>query len=328
MPVFGFVTANIADLSEEEKQRYQSLYCGLCHTLKERHGQRARACLSYDSTFLLMALGSLYEPDEKTLEIRCPVHPLETRTAHVTRFTDYAADMTIALAYHKCLDDWRDDHKHIARQYNKLLEGPYRRVRSAWPEQCASIERELACIEDIERELMASAAHAAPIGEQAARGAGERAPASEREAAPERACASDLGCGELEAAAAEALDAASKRFGVLLASVFAVDPDDYWADALRKLGARIGRFIYVMDAACDLEEDRMHDAYNPFRFLTMGEQDRKTLLLHLAGSAASAFEALPLERDLHVMRSVLYAGVWQHYCKTYKTTDMPAEGTR
>ncbi len=327
--MFGFVTANIADLSDVEKQRYQSLYCGLCHTLKERHGQRARACLSYDSTFLAMVLGSLYEPAEQSREERCVVHPLEHRTVVSQRFIDYAADMTIALAYHKCLDDWQDDHKLVARHYNKLLEAPYRRVSGLWPDQCATLERELAAIQDIERTLTEAASRMPQAKEHldsmSARTRADEAAECDLAFGDVESCAEIT---QLDAVAAEALDTASKHFGIALASAFTVDANDHWAEALGTLGARIGRFIYVMDAACDLEEDRAHDAYNPFRFLTMGESDRKTLLMHLAGDAVSAFEALPLEQDLHLMRSVLYAGVWQKYCKTYETTNMPAEGTR
>ncbi len=36
--------------------------------------------------------------------------------------------------------------------------------------------------------------------------------------------------------------------------------------------------------------------------------------LHLlAAGVAEAFERLPLERDLRLLRSVVYAGVWQKY---------------
>ena len=73
--MFGYVQANIADLSEEEKQRYRAAYCGLCHTLGERHGVASRLSLSYDLTFLTLLLSSLYEPEERSGQCRCVVHP-------------------------------------------------------------------------------------------------------------------------------------------------------------------------------------------------------------------------------------------------------------
>ena len=34
--MFGFVRPYAADLSEEEKKRYRSVYCGLCRALNEK----------------------------------------------------------------------------------------------------------------------------------------------------------------------------------------------------------------------------------------------------------------------------------------------------
>ena len=60
----------------------------------------------------------------------------------------------------------------------------------------------------------------------------------------------------------------------------------------------------------------------------MTPEDMDTLLSVLIGGACEAFEKLPLERDLHLMRSILYAGVWQKFNETYRkkdTTDAPSE---
>ena len=103
--MFGYVRANLNDLSEQEKNRYRAFYCGLCQALGERHGQRGRMTLSFDMTFLTMFLGSLYEPEEKAGEMRCVPHPARPHHFVRTEITDYAADMTVALSYFKCLDD-------------------------------------------------------------------------------------------------------------------------------------------------------------------------------------------------------------------------------
>ena len=267
--MFGFVTANIVDLSDEEKSRYQALYCGLCHEIKTLHGQRARFCLSYDLTFLIMLLGSLYEPPERETTERCPAHPVRAQRCLATAYTAYAADMAIALAYYKCLDDWNDEGKVSARQANRLLEKPYRAVRERWPRQCAAIDAGMAAVSAAERDE-----HAGP-------------------------------------------DEAAQRFGEVMGAIFVLDENDFWAPALWRLGAELGRFIYFMDAAVDLDEDIEHDRYNPFRLLDMDAEAMRTALENLAGGAAGVFETLPLERDLHAMRSVVYAGVWQQFYAKY-----------
>jgi hypothetical protein len=43
----------------------------------------------------------------------------------------------------------------------------------------------------------------------------------------------------------------------------------------------------------------------------MTDEEISTLLFSIIGEATAAFEKLPLEQDLHLMRSVLYSGVWQ-----------------
>lgn len=77
--MFGFIGCNRAELTEEEKKRYQGVYCGLCRNLKKRYGGLERLSLSYDMTFLILFLSSLYEPDETVETFRCSVHPFRER---------------------------------------------------------------------------------------------------------------------------------------------------------------------------------------------------------------------------------------------------------
>ncbi|MBQ8009986.1 MAG: hypothetical protein IJ265_00305, partial [Oscillospiraceae bacterium] len=92
--MFGFVQANVQDLKPRDKERYQAVYCGLCRTLKERHGSLARMGLTYDLTFLALLLSSLYEPEESKNAGRCVIHPCKPRNYVQNRCTEYEADMT------------------------------------------------------------------------------------------------------------------------------------------------------------------------------------------------------------------------------------------
>jgi len=53
---------------------------------------------------------------------------------------DYAVDMNIALAYHKCADNWQDDKNLLSAAAQQALKGAYRRVCSLHPEKCRAIE--------------------------------------------------------------------------------------------------------------------------------------------------------------------------------------------
>lgn len=149
--MFGYIRINPEALPEESLTRYRAFYCGLCQALGERHGAAARMALTYDLTFLTVFLSSLYEPEETRSEGRCLPHPAKALPRIRTRVTDYAADMTIALTYHKCQDDWADDHHLPAKAFASLLKKRYEVVKAAWPRQCGTIESALADLAAIER---------------------------------------------------------------------------------------------------------------------------------------------------------------------------------
>lgn len=149
--MFGHVQANLADLTEEQKSRYKASYCGLCHTIGKRHGLIARLGLSYDLTFLSLLLSSLYEPEECHTHCRCAMHPCKKHCSVTNEVTEYAADMTVALTYYKCLDDWKDDRNLIWFLYAKCLEKRYEQVKKSWPRQCLAIEKELDALSRIEQ---------------------------------------------------------------------------------------------------------------------------------------------------------------------------------
>lgn len=69
--------------------------------------------LTYDMAFLVMLLSSLYEPETRTGANRCVPHPKTPQHWLQNEFTEYAADLNLALAYHNLLDDWQDD-KNLA----------------------------------------------------------------------------------------------------------------------------------------------------------------------------------------------------------------------
>ncbi|MBQ8537144.1 MAG: hypothetical protein IJ461_07075 [Clostridia bacterium] len=148
--MFGYVNINGKALSEEAYRRYRSFYCGLCLTLKNRHGTAGRLTLSYDLTFLAMILSGLYELEETRLEQRCPVHPAKKQAFTVTQVMDYCADMNVLLAYYKALDDWKDDRSLTAKGLMGRLEKPFEKVQAAYPNKCRLVKECLQKIQQVE----------------------------------------------------------------------------------------------------------------------------------------------------------------------------------
>ena len=105
--MFGYVTADLRRLNPEQRKRYNGVYCGICRRIREQASGLSRMVLSYDMAFLALLLMSLYEPEEQQGKRACNLHPICPRPWVDSEYIRYAADMNVALAYYKALDDWR-----------------------------------------------------------------------------------------------------------------------------------------------------------------------------------------------------------------------------
>ena len=54
--MFGYVTASRKELTKEQQLRYNAVYCGICHQIRQRANQLSRLGLSYDMAFLALLL--------------------------------------------------------------------------------------------------------------------------------------------------------------------------------------------------------------------------------------------------------------------------------
>ena len=149
--MFGYVIARKDTLSEDQLARYQGCYCGLCNALKAHFGALHRLALNYDMTFLILLLSSLYEPEEQADSARCAVHPAKPQAFWQNRFSAYAADLTIALTYHKLRDDWLDEGDRLKKGLMDQLQGAYDQVKTRLPRQCEAIEQELNTLLSLEK---------------------------------------------------------------------------------------------------------------------------------------------------------------------------------
>jgi len=146
--VFGFVAANIKELQPEEKLRYNSVYCGICRQIRARASQSARLTLRFDMAFLSLLLMSLYEPEEQQGTRACMLHPVRPRPWTDNEYIRYGADMNVALAYYKALDDVQDEGSLLGDVLVKALKKHLPAIEAAYPRQCRAIEE---CIRELAR---------------------------------------------------------------------------------------------------------------------------------------------------------------------------------
>lgn len=105
---------------------------------------------------------------------------------------------------------------------------------------------------------------------------------------------------EMERGRVASIDRPAGAFGKLLGDIFAFGAPEAHADALRKVGDVVGRFIYCADAAEDFPRDVRSGSYNPY-VLTYGDTlsddaklDIRASLINTLAAGEAAWRTLPL----------------------------------
>ncbi|MDE7003898.1 MAG: hypothetical protein K2P08_05640 [Oscillospiraceae bacterium] len=268
--MFGYIRPALDRLDQEQKDAYQSAYCGLCHALGRRHGWLARMTLQYDFTFLAIVLTAGGSEGEERLCRRCPVHPFRKPRACLTgERLDAAADQSMILTWHKLSDDVKDHGFFMGlpfRAVRRLFGRAYRRAAAAQPDFDAETRLGLARLEELER------------------------------------------------ARSPQLDRAADAFAKILACAAQAVSGEGARRALGQLLYHLGRWIYLMDAWDDLDDDRRKGRYNPLdaRFQGQARENRdyldttSTHSLRLAGAAA---ELLELGEWAPIVENILYTAL-------------------
>lgn len=265
--MFGYVTANKPEMKLREFARYKGFYCGLCRRLRRLYGGLGQITLTYDMTFLIVLLTSLYEPATEETKKRCLIHPAKKQYMLYNEISDYAADMNILLASGHCEDDWKDEKKISGFLGMKALSRKKKAIAAKYPRQAGVIAGSLEELSCLEKE----------------------------------------NCRDI--------DAAARPFGNLMAELF-IWREDAFQNILRRMGFYLGKFIYIMDAYMDVEEDSKKNCYNPF-LQNFSENDFEERVHQMLDGtlrmAIAEFEKLPCEQDLAIIRNILYEGVWTKY---------------
>ena len=149
--MFGYVTANMKELTKPQQLRYNAVYCGICRQIRTRASQAARLGLSYDMAFLALLLMSLYEPEETAGSRPCLLHPLAKRPWVDNAYIQYAADMNVALAYYNAQDDVADDGKLSAKVMVGVFGKTLPEIEARFPRQCTAIRECIGELDTLEK---------------------------------------------------------------------------------------------------------------------------------------------------------------------------------
>lgn len=117
---------------------------------------------------------------------------------------------------------------------------------------------------------------------------------------------------ELEKGECHSLDIPADKFGELLSAVMSFGLEGAEARIAAEIGRSVGRYIYVLDAADDLEDDKKNDSYNPLRYAEISPEDLSVAVRLELGRLEGAVNLLDFsgKRDLEgIIKNIIYLGM-------------------
>lgn len=154
--MFGYINVNQPELKIREYTRYRGFYCGLCRSLYKNYGISSRLSLSYDTTFLVMLLTSLYEPETEEKVVRCPAHPIHKHLELSNKFSDYGADMNLLCTWYTAEDNILDagniKEKLAGNGLSALYHKSFKKLKLKYPGKITRMEAWLKELHQLESE--------------------------------------------------------------------------------------------------------------------------------------------------------------------------------
>lgn len=280
-----------------EYEIYRGYYCGVCKSIGKRYGQIPRLALSYDAAFLALVLAGLSNEPDRISKEHCIIHPIKKNTTIRNNAIDFAADVMLILTWYKLLDDVNDEKKVSSRAALTMMQPLYRKLRKTRGPLCDEIGGYLQEMSRLEKEKTAN------------------------------------------------LDQISETFAKVLEAVFIAGTTTR-ADVgnttgasggtvnktaagnqgtkrvLARLGYHLGKWIYLMDAWDDLEDNIKTGAYNPliyrydYKDTETPEAFRNRIkstcewhLLVCCGEMGKALDLLEIQKNSGIIENIVYLGL-------------------
>ncbi|MCL1829005.1 MAG: DUF5685 family protein [Oscillospiraceae bacterium] len=161
--MFGYIRPLRGELKVKDYEIFKSVFCGMCHSLRERCGLLARFTVNYDLAFMAMLLSDANQPCFKTS--RCIASPFRKKKYHsCDNSFATAAVFGVILTYQRLKDTVKDEvfFKSIpARGAMVLLKPAYKKAFSAVPLFGEHVQSCLSSLFELEKENCSSVDKAA-----------------------------------------------------------------------------------------------------------------------------------------------------------------------
>jgi hypothetical protein len=219
--------------------------------------------------------------------------------------------MNVILSYFKCLDDWHDDRSVLKLAYSKLLK------KGSIGKNLNNVHATSDSTDD------GSVAATQPNSDSNNQNSYFTDDSGHLHISPDYSYKNKIEAisslldelGTREKMNETNVDVVAGLFGRIMQILF-VPFDDIYAKGLGRMGFYLGKFIYIMDAFDDVEDDVKKGHYNVFSNCYTDpdfETHVKDMLTMMMAECSDAFEMLPAVDNADILRNILYSGVWNSY---------------
>ena len=285
--MFGYVTPLKPEMKIREYETFRAYYCGVCMHIKEHFGNIPRMTLNYDMTFLAILLDALHSEGPKFERRRCIAHPHNKKPMAISGEALAYAAAMNVSLIYYKLIDDINDDNSMKSKIGALCLSPYKK----------KFNRNVTRVNDIIEENL------------------NKLSSLEKN--------KDF----------YSIDEICDPFSLIVANILKFYPEEIDDDSeelrvnLYNLGYAIGKWIYVIDALDDLEDDINKGKFNPINFLYNKEnksyeefiKDIKPriefTILNCGYNCKEALERLPLKRNREILENIISLGMMDKYTK-------------
>lgn len=285
--MFGYVTPLKPELKIREYNQFKSYYCGVCFAIKNLYGNIPRMTLNYDMTFLALLLDGLIKEDLNIELKRCIAHPDKKKPVILNNTAINYAASMNVSLVYYKLLDDINDDNSLKSKFSLLFMKPYHK---SFPDSIVKINSV------IEKNL-------------------NKLSSLEK--------TKDF----------KFIDEICNPFSIIVGTILKEFPYELKNDSkelreqLYLFGYSLGKWIYLMDALDDLEEDMKNNKFNPINFLYNKDnlpykefldnikQRLEFSIFNCAYTCKEILDSLPLNRNKDILENIINLGMMDKYIK-------------
>ncbi len=285
--MFGYVTPLKPELKIREYNQFKSYYCGVCFAIKNLYGNIPRMTLNYDMTFLALLLDGLIKEDLNIELKRCIAHPDKKKPVILNNTAINYAASMNVSLVYYKLLDDINDDNSLKSKFSLLFMKPYHK---SFPDSIVKINSV------IEKNL-------------------NKLSSLEK--------TKDF----------KFIDEICDPFSIIVGTILKEFPYELKNDSkelreqLYLFGYSLGKWIYLMDALDDLEEDMKNNKFNPINFLYNKDnlpykefldnikQRLEFSIFNCAYTCKEILDSLPLNRNKDILENIINLGMMDKYIK-------------